>query len=313
MAGIKEEDEESRKSNKALLPDSLELPPQSPVEENDGIRTIKNVFLDDLNDIKQSGWMIVVKTIELPLTLLRQFTIPTVDDELYCRYQNMICLFLFPIFLAYFGGLPLPLWSIPIYLVGGLILSGVITYFCKDEEAPDNKLLLLPILLISFVCNVLWIYIIANEVVNVLVTIGHILSIRQAILGMTVLSWGNSLGDLISDIAVARQGFPTMAIAGTYAGPLFNMLFGLGTGLTIETIKEGKANMIDGMGDVGITVTYISFFFLLGSLVVTMVACVICKFELKKWYSIVLFLFYGVYLAFNLLVSLQIIPLIIKF
>lgn len=227
--------------------------------------------------------------------------------------MDVYIIYYFIIFYININIVPIPLWSIPIYLALGILISGSITYFCKDEEPPMNKLLNLPILLISFVCNVLWIYIIANEVVNVLVTIGHILSIRQAILGMTVLSWGNSLGDLISDIAVARQGFPTMAIAGTYAGPLFNMLFGLGTGLTIESIREGKANMIDGMGDVGITVTYISFFFLFGSLAVTMITCLICKFELKKWYSIVLFLFYGVYLTFNLLVSLQIIPLIIKF
>lgn len=88
----------------SLQPESLELPKSPTEQEEQPIRTIKTVIYDDLKDIKQSGWMIVIKAIELPLTLLRQFTIPTVDDEIYCRYQNMISLFLFPIFLAYFGG-----------------------------------------------------------------------------------------------------------------------------------------------------------------------------------------------------------------
>ena len=61
-------------------------------------------------------------------------------------------------------------------------------------------------------------------------------------LGMTVLAWGNSIGgacrvaisvlllgsyraqDLVSNVVVAKQGAPSMAIAACFGGPLFSTL-----------------------------------------------------------------------------------------
>jgi hypothetical protein len=53
--------------------------------------------------------------------------------------------------------------------------------------------------------------------------------------GRQVLAWGNSVGDLVADVVIARAGQPKTAVAGCYAGPLFNMLIGLGLALTIKT------------------------------------------------------------------------------
>jgi sodium/potassium/calcium exchanger 6 len=43
-----------------------------------------------------------------------------------------------------------------------------------------------------------------------------------------VLAWGNSSGDMMANITIAKKGFAEMAITGCYAGPLFNLLMGLG-------------------------------------------------------------------------------------
>jgi solute carrier family 24 (sodium/potassium/calcium exchanger), member 6 len=43
-----------------------------------------------------------------------------------------------------------------------------------------------------------------------------------------VLAWGNSSGDLVTNLAVSRAGYPNMALAGCFGGPLFNLLIGLG-------------------------------------------------------------------------------------
>ncbi|KAF5739488.1 cation/calcium exchanger 5 [Tripterygium wilfordii] len=50
-----------------------------------------------------------------------------------------------------------------------------------------------------------------------------------------ILAWGNSVGDLVADIDVAKAGQPGMAMAGCFACPMFNMLVGLGTALMVQT------------------------------------------------------------------------------
>ncbi|VDK59446.1 unnamed protein product [Cylicostephanus goldi] len=48
------------------------------------------------------------------------------------------------------------------------------------------------------------------------------------VLGLTILAWSNSIGDLIADISVVKQGYPRMAMAAAIGGPLFNLLIGFG-------------------------------------------------------------------------------------
>ena len=59
--------------------------------------------------------------------------------------------------------------------------------------------------------SIAWISTIAGEVVGVLKTFGVVLNISEALLGLTIFAAGNSIGDLIADITVARLGYPVMA------------------------------------------------------------------------------------------------------
>lgn len=53
----------------------------------------------------------------------------------------------------------------------------------------------------------LWISAIANELVSLLNAIGLMLNISPVILGLTILAWGNSLGDIVADVSLAIQGY----------------------------------------------------------------------------------------------------------
>jgi len=79
---------------------------------------------------------------------------------------------------------------------------------------------------------------------NSLVTAGDILNVPSTYLMITLLSFGNSASgknfllkfiiinislDLSLNCALAKSGYGEMGIAGSIAGPLFNLLIGLGT------------------------------------------------------------------------------------
>jgi Ca2+/Na+ antiporter len=52
---------------------------------------------------------------------------------------------------------------------------------------------------------------------------GKILGISNAIMGLTVIAWGNSVGDAVSNIIVSRKGHPQMAVSACIAAPLTSM------------------------------------------------------------------------------------------
>ena len=57
-------------------------------------------------------------------------------------------------------------------------------------------------------------------------SITHRLCIWAQVLGLTVLAWGNSIGDFSTNMAMARKGLANMALTACYAGPVFNLLVG---------------------------------------------------------------------------------------
>mmetsp|Transcript_33718 Transcript_33718/g.24750 ORF Transcript_33718/g.24750 Transcript_33718/m.24750 type:complete len:132 (-) Transcript_33718:101-496(-) len=88
--------------------------------------------------------------------------------------------------------------------------------------------------------SVIWIWMTANMLIDLLNLFGIITKIPSSALGLTILAWGNSTGDLMTNLAIARKGFGEMAMTGCYAGPLFNALFGFGLTAARRTIINGE-------------------------------------------------------------------------
>ena len=82
--------------------------------------------------------------------------------------------------------------------------------------------------LASFFMSMVWIYMLCEVIVDLLELFGVITGLPSSLLGLTVLSWGNSLGDSIASVSISKQGFGEMALTGCIAGPVFNLMLGLG-------------------------------------------------------------------------------------
>ena len=63
--------------------------------------------------------------------------------------------------------------------------------------------------------------------------------LSDAILGLTVLAWGNSIGDMIADTSMAKRGAPRVGYSACFGGPLFNLLIGIGLPFTIQILQGG--------------------------------------------------------------------------
>lgn len=91
---------------------------------------------------------------------------------------------------------------------------------------------------LGFSVSIAWISSIANEVVGVLKALGVIFNMSDAILGLTIFAVGNSLGDLVADVQVARLGFPYMAFSACFGGPMLNILLGIGLSGIYITLRR---------------------------------------------------------------------------
>ncbi|XP_011499811.1 PREDICTED: sodium/potassium/calcium exchanger 6, mitochondrial-like [Ceratosolen solmsi marchali] len=139
------------------------------------------------------------------------------------------------------------------------------------------------------------VYAVAEEVMAVLQCIGFASGISQAMLGITLLAWGNSIGDLISNVTIARKGFPRMGFSACFGGPMFNTLMGLGLNYGISAahsqelfVRVRTSNMAPGC-----------LLFLFCSLLCSIVYLNATGFNARKSYGYLLFTLYGIYLFIN--------------
>ncbi|KAM7272222.1 hypothetical protein ACFE04_026885 [Oxalis oulophora] len=206
----------------------------------------KSEFFDfDLS--KFSHLDIILKVLHLPLYLPRRLTIPVVCKDKWSKPFAVISVTLAPLLLAALfssqrGQTLGSNINIVTFLIAGsigLVFGNLAYATCNKTSPPNNNLL--PWLAGGFIMSVSWTYLCAEELVSLLISIGQIMGIDPSILGLTVLAWGNSMGDLIANVAMAVNGGPDgaqIAISGCYAGPMFNTLVGLGMSLVFSSWSE---------------------------------------------------------------------------
>lgn len=92
--------------------------------------------------------------------------------------------------------------------------------------------------LAAFCMSILWIYAVSNELLSALSSTGTYLGISPTIMGIIVLAWGNSFGDLVADVATARNGAFETAITAVFSSPVQNVLLTIGVAFLIAALKS---------------------------------------------------------------------------
>ena len=123
-----------------------------------------------------------------------------------------------------------------------LAVALAVVRFCPPTGAPP-LVFQVPLALYGFVVAATWIDFVADQLVSILSYLGIIMNIPAAVLGLTVLAWGNSIGDLSTNMSMAKRGLSNMSITACFAGPIFNFLIGLGAGFHVQLGAAGATSM----------------------------------------------------------------------
>jgi sodium/potassium/calcium exchanger 6 len=187
-----------------------------------------------------------------------------------------------------------PVWAATLVVAVGLCVASL---FLFRGPAPPQDWRLLPLAFWTFLLSIAWIYLLAHELVGILQALGMLMRISDVILGATVLAWGSSVGDTVSNILVAKKGSPETAIAAAFGGPLFNLLFGSSVSLLYMTVKLYPAQYAAPLH----LDSLVTAIFLVGNIAVCAAVVHWQKYTIPRWFAVWLF---GVYLAYDVVLVL---------
>ncbi|KAM8960676.1 mitochondrial sodium/calcium exchanger protein [Pelodytes ibericus] len=278
------------------------------------------ILVHAVNPIDPRKWRLkrwylrLLKVIKVPVELLLLLSVPVVDpdkeDRNWQRPLNCLHLIVSPVLSIFtinsgIYGLykiqgVMPVWAV--LMIIGVLLAAIVFFTTKNGDPPKYHCLFS---FLGFLVSALWISAAATEIVNLLRTFGVIFRLSNTVLGLTLLAWGNSIGDFVSDLTLARQGYPRMAFSACFGGIIFNVLIGVGLGcllqmgLTTTVLQLEPQGLLDWIlaGGLGI------------SLVFSLISVPIQCFHLRRSYGFALLFLYVVFLTVALLTEFGVIKL----
>ncbi|XP_062507506.1 uncharacterized protein LOC134183932 [Corticium candelabrum] len=278
-----------------------------------------NFSLAGLSWPRNSNWAVKVQFIvEYPVSILRWLTVPSCDEE--WDMMRWIFAILCPIPASLLLLIAAEGWdgftmyattTLPVYaviIIAGapisLILFGWFLYkwrFCTRGSLDPGSVVLFFSGVVAFITSVAWMNIQANELVAVLQTFGTVFDVSLAVLGVTVLAIGNSVGDWVADTAVARQGKPAMGVSSCFGSPLLNDVLGLGISLTAYTARHFPHPFEFNVKSSDFKTVIFCWIILCLTLLIHWLAFPLLRFTPPRWYSLLLFVLYAFFMLFNIL------------
>jgi len=111
--------------------------------------------------------------------------------------------------------------------------------FLSSDDGPKVPAVYPATTLLAKASSVLFLLAVAKELTSCCKTVAFFLGVSRFVLESTVVPWGNSLGDVVTGIAMVRQAQSQAAATALFAGPLFNLLVGAGVSMLLVTMQRG--------------------------------------------------------------------------
>ncbi len=204
-------------------------------------------------------------------------------------------------------------WEAFTFVSGYLIYFGALFvwkkwFSYKDVEPPEengehvqfNKVVVflkkyLPKnMFVAFFLDIIVIGLLSWLLVTSAIKVSESLGISEIIIALTVVALGTSVPDLIASVVVAKQGRPGMAINNAVGSNIFDILIGLGFPFLLLFIFSANSIEVDNSN------LMLSFFLLMGSIIVLALGFFITKWKTNKPIGWLLILLYCSYLLYEI-------------
>lgn len=258
----------------------------------------QTIYVDIISNKLLSKFEFHCMLMEIPFIVIRKFVIPIPCEGEYNRSMVAFSIACSPIWLLHYLSTKLEDEIDVRVMIAAMITSfaagATVIRFCDKATMPLGYGIVVAIY--GFGVAATWIDVISQHLVNLLELIGVLLRIPSPVMGMTILAWGNSVGDFTTNGALAQRGLADMSMAACFAGPSFNLLVGLGFALLTQ--KEAL------MSEQGLNVTLmptvrIGFIFLIVNCIAAIASISYHGGSIPKMYCYVFWIFYFAYLSMS--------------
>jgi len=162
------------------------------------------------------------------------------------------------------------------------------------ESDPDKMLSMAWINVLGCLVHLI---IMSYVMVRSLETLGGLLNIPNAIMGVTFSAAGTSLPNYVASQVAARQGFGNQAVSNAFGSNIFNILVGLGLPWTLYIGFVTKGEPYYGMADDGVVTSIIILAVVLLAFIVLTLSS---NYVLLGWHGKVYAAMYVVYVGYEI-------------
>lgn len=143
-----------------------------------------------------------------------------------------------------------------IFLVclGAYIFSLIKAALKSRQDEVQEKALSVPVSLVCIVVGVVAIIWGGNLVVNNATVIAQQLGWSDTLIGLTIVSIGTSLPELVTSIVAAKKGESGLSLGNAIGSNIMNVLFILGASATLHPIAATIENIVDAIILIGVAV-----------------------------------------------------------
>ncbi|CAH3045978.1 unnamed protein product [Porites evermanni] len=153
----------------------------------------------------------------------------------------------------------------------------------------------------SFVICIVWIGVTSYILVWMVTIIGYTFMIPDTVMGLSLVAFGSSVPDCLSSLFVAQKGDGDMAVSHTVGSNVFDILLCLGIPWLVKTTvwDYDSAVVINSHG------LFVSCFFILGSIAVTLLIIYYYKWVLNPKVGCIYLIFYFIFLGISIYVEMN--------